>query len=247
MYMEGSEGNVPTPADSRGNQLDFLVAAAHELKAPLALIRQLSLSLEQGVIDSDASQRMLRQITLTSEKGLRLTSDLTRTTRLEDSLFTLETINSRQLLEEVVHELTPLYKARGRELRVATGKRQLMAVANRDLLRRILINFSDNALHYADSTTPVVLQASSLMSGERVKLGVRDYGPAVPSDVWQRVKKHLGTSPQTLQSRPASSGLGLFISGQFAEAMHGSIGATRHRDGATFYVDLLASKQLKLL
>ena len=244
--MEGSEGNVLEPADSRENQLDFLVAAAHELKAPLALIRQLSLSLERGVID-DESQRMLRQITLTSEKGLRLTSDLTRTTRLEDSLFTLETINSRQLLEEVVHELTPLYKARGRELRVAEGKRQLMAVANRDLLRRILINFSDNALHYADSETPVILQASSLMGGERVKLGVRDYGPAVPSDVWQRVKKHLGTSPQTLQSRPASSGLGLFISGQFAEAMHGSIGATRHRDGATFYVDLLASKQLKLL
>lgn len=245
--MKGSEENALEGIDSQENQLDFLVAAAHELKAPLALIRQLSLSLERGSLASEEGQRMLRQITLTSERSLRLTTDLTRATRLEDSLFTLETINSKQLCEEVAHELGPLFKARGRELRVKAGRRQLLALANRDLLRRILINFSDNALHYAGTEAPVVLQASSLQEGERIKLGVRDYGPAVPSDVWQKVRKHLGSSPQVLQNRPASSGLGLYISGQFAEAMQGSIGATRHRDGATFYVDLLASKQLRLL
>jgi signal transduction histidine kinase len=65
--------------------------------------------------------------------------------------------------------------------------------------------------------------------------------------MWRRVKQRLGTAPQPLQNRPASSGLGLYIAGQFAEAMQGSIGATRHRDGATFYVELLASQQLKLL
>lgn len=245
--MKGSEGNWLDIANTSGDELSFLVAAAHELKAPLALIRQLSLSLEQGAVDEEGSRRLLRQITLTSEKGLRLTGDLTRATRLDDSLFTLETVNSRQLCEEVAHELSPLFKARGRELHVAAGRRQVLAVANRELLRRILINFSDNALQYADGNTPVILQASLRSEGERVQFGVRDYGPAVPIDVWQRLKRHLGTSPQTLQNRPTSSGLGLFISGQFAEAMHGSIGATRHRDGATFYVDLLASKQLKLL
>ena len=236
----GSAGEI-------GSEQPFLVAAAHELKAPLALIRQLSLGLEQGSYSSDERLRMIHQIILTSERGLRLTSDLTRTTRLDDSLFALETINSRQLCEEVAHELTPLYKAQNRELRVEGGRRQILAVGNRDLLRRILTNFSDNALYYAGEASPVVIKASSFAGGERVRVGVRDYGPAVPSDVWHRVKKHLGTAPQALQSRPASSGLGLYLSGQFAGAMQGSIGATRHRDGATFYVDLLASKQLKLL
>lgn len=245
--MKWSDGSCLEKVDPQENQLDFLVAAAHELKAPLALIRQLSLSLEQGVADNETNRQMLRQIALTSERGLRLTADLTRTSRLDDSLFSLETINSKQLLEEVAHELTPLFKARDRELHVGSGRRQVLVVANRDLLRRILLNFSENALHYAGSDTPVVLQVSSAKEGERVKLGVRDYGPAVPNDVWKRLKHRLGTAPQTLHNRPASSGLGLYIAGQFAEAMHGSIGATRHRDGATFYVDLLASKQLKLL
>ena len=33
----------------------------------------------------------------------------------------------------------------------------------------------------------------------------------------------------------------------FAEAMNGRIGAIRHKDGATFYVELQASQQLSLL
>lgn len=230
-----------------GDELPFVVAAAHELKAPLALVRQLSLSLEKGQWSEAERQRMLRQITLTSEKALRLTNDLTRVNRLEDSLFELEPLNPKQLCDEVAHELTPLFKAKNRELQVAGSRRQLLAVANRDLLRRIIVNFSDNALHYADSRAPVTITAAVLNGGERIRVGVRDYGPAVPKDVWQTLRRHLGKAPQALQNRPASSGLGLYIAGQFASAMNGSIGAIRHRDGVTFYVDLTASRQLKLL
>lgn len=245
--MKGTGGEQKRLGDE-GLFLDapLALAAAHELKAPLALIRQLSLGLEQGGLSDDERQRIVRQILLTSERGLRLTSDLTRAARLEDSLFELEPLNPRQLCDEVAHELTPLFRAKNRELQVRSGRGQLLVVGNRELLRRIVINFTDNALQYAEANTPVVLKASSV-GGEYIRVGVRDYGPAVPSDVWKRIRQRLGTAPQSLQNRPTSSGLGLYVAGQFADAMRGSIGATRHRDGATFYVDLSASRQLALL
>lgn len=226
--------------------LTFPVAAAHELKAPLALIRQLSLSLEQGDWGSEERERMVRQIVLTSERGLRLTSNLTRTSRLQDSLFELEPINPWQLCEEAAHEIWPLFKAKGREIQVVPSRRSLLVVGNRDLLRRVIINFSENALHYTGDDSPVRVGTNSFMSGERVRVSVRDYGPAVPSDIWRKLKAQLGKAPQVMQNRPASSGLGLYINGQFADAMNGSIGAMRHRDGATFYIELPASRQLSL-
>ena len=231
-----------------GPDLSFLVTAAHELKAPLALMRQLALFMEtaEGLPDGER-QRMLRQITLTSERALRLTTDLARSSRLEDSLFELEPLNPRQICEEVAHELMPLYKAKNRELRVAARYRPLLVVANRDLLRRIILNFGDNALHYADETAPVELRVRTLDGGAKIRMGVRDYGPAVPMDIWQRLESHLGSGAQPLHARPQSSGLGLHIAGQFAAAMQGQIGATRHRDGATFYVDLATSTQMRLL
>lgn len=228
--------------------ISSIVAAAHELKSPLSLMRQLSLMLEKGDISISEQQRMLRQITLTSERALRLTSDLTRSARLNDGLFALEPINPKQLCEEIVHELSPLFEAHGQRISLASRIHPLLLVANRDLLRRILLNFSDNALHYAHTEGGIVeLQIKAFKKGKLIRLGVRDFGPALSTDMWKSLQKKLARSPQTLHARPLSSGLGLYISGQFAEAMNGSIGVTRHHDGATFYVDLQSSEQLSFL
>jgi signal transduction histidine kinase len=247
--MKGNAGQSQLGEDgSLFANLPFVVTAAHELKAPLSLVRQLALGLESGIAgDTDEQLRILRQIVLVSERALRLTTDLSRASRLEDSLFDLEPLNPWQICEEVAHELTPLYKARGREIRVVSRYRPLLAVANRDLLRRIILNFGDNALHYADSRVPVELYAGSRGRGRMIHIGVRDYGPALPTDIWQRLQSHVGSGKQPLHNRPQSSGLGLFVAGQFAGAMHGRIGAARHRDGATFYVEIDASTQLNLL
>lgn len=227
--------------------LSFAVTAAHELKSPLALIRQLSLALEANTVSEDERQRILRQITLVSERALRLTADLSRSARLEDSLFELEALNPQQICEEVAHELTPLYAAKGRAIRVASRYRPILAVANRELLRRIMLNFADNALHYTGDGAAVELHASTKDYGTKIRLGVRDYGPEIPVNIWQAIEASLGTGKQMLRGRPQSSGLGLYIAGQFAQAMQGEVGATRHRSGATFYVDVNASSQLRLL
>lgn len=220
--------------------------AAHELKSPLSLLRQLALSLEVDEMSQSERQHIVGHMRLVSERALRLTTDLTKVERLEGSLFELEPVNPQQLCEEVVHDLMPLYKAYGREIIVTRRARPLLAVANRDLLRRVLLNFADNALHYSDETTPVELHASSLAGGEIIRLGVRDYGPALSIDTW-RTLRETTTRPQAIHARPGSSGLGLSIARQFAEAMNGTVGAIRHRDGATFYVDMYASRQLSFL
>lgn len=240
--MKESEGNQ----DLSLFELSSLTAAAHELKAPLALVRQLALALEAGEA-TDEQRRLLQRITLTSERALRLTGDVTRSARLQDALFDLEPINPEQMCRDVVAELSPLFEAHGRTLELARKTHPLLLVANRDLLRRILMNFSDNALHYSEPGTAVELQIQALKKAGMVRIGVRDYGPALSSDFWRTLEKKLARGPQALHARPQSSGLGLFIASQFASAMNGSIGAVRHRDGATFYVELHASRQLSLL
>lgn len=227
--------------------LPSLVAAAHELKSPLALMRQLSLMLEEGSISANEQKRMLRQISLTSERALRLTSDLTRSVRLSDALFALEPINPQQLCEDIVHELAPLFLAHNRDFKLLPHKHPLLLVANRDLLRRIIINFSDNALHYAEGNSAVEIRIGALSDGKIIRLGVRDYGPSLSNDILKSLRGKLVRAPVPIHARPQSSGLGLYIASQFADIMNGKIGVTRHRDGATFYIDLQASRQLSLL
>ncbi|MEI6850468.1 MAG: HAMP domain-containing sensor histidine kinase [Candidatus Saccharibacteria bacterium] len=227
--------------------LSSVVAAAHELKSPLVLIRQLSLMLEDSDLEIIEKKRILQQISLTSEQALRLTSDLTRSARLSDALFDLEPINPQQLCEDIINELKPVFEARNHDVRLLSRKNPLLLIANRDLLRRIIINFSDNALHYSDSDNTIEIQIALHNSGNTVRLGVRDYGPTLPGDIMKSIKGRFFDKSMSINTRPQSSGLGLYIASQFADVMNGSIGVIRHRDGSTFYIDLQASRQLSLI
>lgn len=220
-------------------------AAAHELKNPLVLIRQLSFDLEYGNPDQTDTTQLARRIRLTAERSLRLTQDITRAQRLEDSLFELEPIDAIALCEDVAHELYPIFSAKGRRLEVQPRRRLPLVVANRDLLRRILCNFADNALHASVDDRPLQFRVST--SGDAdVTLSLRDYGPGISADIWKRLQTK---DPlfQKISRRPESSGLGLYLSRQFAESMNGSLGVVRHHDGASFFVRMPQSHQLTLL
>lgn len=225
-------------------EMPSLVAAAHELKAPLALIRQLSLELQASGSEERARQ-VATQIQYTTERALRLTTSLTKAARLEESLFDVQPLNPQQICEEVASEMAPLCAARNRHITVKAGQPALV-IGHADLVRRILLSFVDNALHYAPSDSPMELRISRRGGGKFVRLSVRDYGPRVESMVWKKLCHTLGKSAQPMTIRPESSGLGLFIASEFAKTMNGQIGAVRHRDGATFFVDLQASSQLSL-
>lgn len=227
--------------------LSAIILAAHELKSPVALIRQLSLfAQETGQSDIDKND-LLQKITLISERSLRLTSDLTKTARLEDALFSLEPVNPSQVCLDVIHELSPLAGAYQKKIELKGSQRTPLVVANRDLLRRVLINFIDNALNYCGDQQPIKLKIQTFYKQGFIRLSVRDYGPAISNNLIKNLKTELPVQNSNLYSRPQSSGLGVYISSQFAKVMGGLVGIIRHRDGVTFYINLQISKQLNLL
>jgi len=237
--------NMPGERDNGGERFfdaSSIIVAAHELKSPLALIRQLSLELQDGPVEH--SDILIEQIRLISERSLRLTTNLTKVNRLQTRLFENTSINPRAVVAEVQMELTPLYRARERKLRFSSSSSLPLVSTNYDLLRRILANFADNALHYADEEGVVELFAQLRRHDDVVRLGVRDYGPRISRTQWQSIQKSHESHAAT---RPDSSGLGLAISSQFADAIGARVGAIRHKDGASFYVDVPVSKQLSLL
>lgn len=217
-----------------GEQPFGIIAAAHELKAPVALMRQLALELESSSNLSREQINILQQLIFSAERSLRLTTSLTKSERLaNEGLFFSEPVNAQQLCEEVAHELTPLYKAHDRDIVVDARRRPPLVVANRELLHSILLHFGDNALHYANTKQAAF---SVSQAAGRVRVGLRDHGLVSPKN-----------TAATLVGRPHGSGLGLKIAEQFAKAMDSSVGVTRHRNGMTFYVRMLASEQLSLL
>lgn len=237
-YNEGKRG-------VSANDASLTVAAAHELSSPLVLLRQLGLALSSEDINDDERKLLSEQLTLTSERALRLTTSLSMTSVNQQSL-ALEPINPMSICQDVTRQLTPLFTAHGQKLTLKSRSRTPLLVGNRDVLKQILLSFGDNALYYGSEGYPI--RMSIVSRGNSVRIGMRDYGPAVSTDVWQQVEDRVTRHAATpLATRPHASVVGLIAAKRLAGLMGGVIGITRHRDGATFFVDLKISGQMSLL
>lgn len=224
-------------------EINGILVAAHDLKAPLALLRQLALSLDLAD-DQPTRSRIQSQLVTVSERAMRQVNDLAKIARLEDGLFATEPLSVRSVCDEVARELHPLFRYENRRLSVSYSNRSRLAVANRDLLHSIVYNFCTNAIRYSDHDTVSMLTVSD--AHDRIRIGVRDFGPALPARIWRELRQGTISSPVNIAMRPGSSGLGLYISSEFARHMHARLGATRHRDGTSFFVDLPISQQASL-
>ena len=223
------------------SEVDGILVAAHELKAPFAVLRQLALGLP-GM--DDGGEHMRSEMVSVSERAIRQVNDLTRMRRLDDGLFEMEPVAVRAVCDEVTRELEYLFNYNRRELFIKYSNRSRLVTANRDLLHSVVYNFLLNAMHYSGEGTRAELLVKD--SKDKVKVVIRDYGPALPMDVWREMKRGWIKKPTSIAMRPGSSGLGLFIASKFSRYMNAGVGAVRHRDGTSFYVELPVSKQASL-
>lgn len=253
--MKGRDGSrakkVANLSDSRYGER-ALVAAAHELKAPLVLIKHLSQSVvEPGVLSAREKEDYLQRIQMTAERSLRFVQHLTLSYRLQNDPqalpfdFVLEPLSMNKVCTDAINEMTPYATQHKQQLRLSGLHCPHLVLANRDILHDIVVNLVDNAIQHNPSGNIVELTAEC--RGDQVRLAVRDNGGGTTRGELRALGKSLGEQPQPLSGRPGTSGLGLYIAGQFAKAMGGRLGLGRAGNGTTFFVDLLRSKQLSLL
>lgn len=225
------------------SEVSPILVAAHELKGPLATLRQLAYSLDYA--DKSDVSRIQHQIIEVSSAALKQVEDLTKIARLESGLFQLEPVSIRCLCNDIANELEALFSSNGSKLLVRYTNRSRLVIANRGLLHSIIYNFCLNAARYSARDTRARLSLKN-HGRSHVRFTIRDYGPSLPTDIWQSLNHGSVMEPTNISMRPGSSGLGLYIASKFSNYMHAKIGAIRHRDGVSFYVDIPVSCQTSL-
>ena len=232
-------------SDADFGGLPSVLVAAHELKTPLALIRQMALLLDDDLTSTADKKQIHQRIIQTSEQALQLTVDLANSANLTPSLFPLEPVNPLALCQQIAVETRFNAALYGRKISwPRSGRNSRLILANRTLLGRILANFLNNALKYTEDSSEIKVSVTA--AKEAVRLSVRDFGPMMSLKEYRRLLSEMDAR-KTVRTRPESSGLGIYVASQFARAMNGQIGLIRHRDGLTFYVEMPISRQLSLL
>jgi two-component system, NtrC family, sensor histidine kinase GlrK len=201
----------------------FLRHMSHELKTPLANIREGTELLMDGAVgELDSNQREVTAIL--RENGIKLQRMIenllsfsawqTSSVGLEPSEFRLRPV-VKQVLEN--QQLTLLSQRVRLDVRVA----DVTLVADRSKMRLILENLVSNAVKYSPKGGTIHLRAAN--EGMDLVLDVADSGPGIPKEDREHIFDAFYTGRASKNSSVKGTGIGLSVVLEFVSAHGGTV------------------------
>jgi PAS domain S-box-containing protein len=225
-------------ADRRKDE--FLATLAHELRNPLAPIRNGLQILRLTGAEPAAVPQIHEMLERQANHLVRLVDDLMEVARVTRGRIDLrkETVDLGALLRSAVETSRPLIEAARHELTVDVPTEPVTLVADPVRLAQIVANLLNNAAKYTDEGGRITVSARR--EGDQAVIAVRDSGIGIPGDVLPRVFDLFAQADRTYDRAQGGLGIGLTLVRTLVE-LHGGTVAARSEglgSGSEFIVRL---------
>lgn len=210
-------------ADRRKDE--FLATLAHELRNPLAPIRNglqlIRLAGGDRATVEQARTMMERQLT----QLVRLVDDLMDLSRISRGKIDLRTERVRlaAVVESAVETSRPLIEQMGHELTIVLPEQPVTLDADPTRLAQVFLNLLTNAAKYSDRGAHIRLVAER--EGSDVVVSVTDTGIGIPADQLPRIFQMFTQVERSLEKAQGGLGIGLSLVKRLVEMHGGSIEA----------------------
>jgi signal transduction histidine kinase/ActR/RegA family two-component response regulator len=205
-------------ADRRKDE--FLAMLAHELRNPLAPIRNGLQVLRLADGDRSVVNRIRDMMDRQVQHLSRLVDDLldvSRITRGKAELRT-EAVDLNDVLARAVEAVRPLLDARRHRLTVSQPGRPVWVSADPTRLIQVVGNLLNNAAKYSEESAQIALALEE--DGGRAVVRVRDTGVGIPPDMLPKVFDLFTQVDRTVDRSQGGLGIGLTLVRTLVE-MHG--------------------------
>ena len=216
--MQALQARTRELVDADHRKDEFLATLAHELRNPLAPLRN-GLSLmraDRAEVRERALPMMERQL----NHMVRLVDDLLDIARISRGTITLERRRVRldEIIQTAAETSRPLIQAAGHELGIALPDQPLWVDADLTRMAQVVSNVLNNAAKYTPDGGRIVL--STARRGGDVEISVADNGVGIPGDMLDKVFD-MFTQVETSRNR-SHGGLGLGLAlARYLVTMHG--------------------------
>jgi signal transduction histidine kinase len=199
----------------------LVAAASHDLRTPLASLRLLVESIDDGVATGETRDRYLKEIRTHVGVLSDLVDDLFELSRIEagDISWTMRQVELHDLIDDTVAAMRAPAAERGVSLAAELPASELLASANAEKVQRVLFNLIQNAIRHTPADGSVTVRAYSAAGG--VEVEVADNGEGIPVGDGERVFEAFYRGDAARGEDGA--GLGLAISRAIVEAHGGKI------------------------
>ena len=196
-------------ADQRKNE--FLAMLAHELRNPLAPIRNAVHILGQPGLDPSKVKWATAIIDRQSEQLARLVDDLLDVARVTQGRIQLklEKVSVASVVTVAVETSRPLVEARHHELTIRVPDEPLYVHGDHARLAQIIANLLNNAAKYTEPGGRISIDVEA--DAADVVFRVRDSGIGIPKEMLSSIFDLFTQSEQSLDRSQGGLGIGLTI------------------------------------
>jgi PAS domain S-box-containing protein len=205
---------------------EFLAVLSHELRNPLAPIRNSLFLLERAPAGSEQAARAREVVLRQTEHLTRLIDDLLDVTRISRGKMTLQRtrIDLRDIVRRTTDDLLSLFEKAGVELRVDYGAHGPVWIdADPTRMAQTLGNLLQNAVKFTPAGGSVVVRVGA--KDQRAELCVQDNGIGMDPSTIEHMFEPFAQATQTLARTRGGLGLGLALVKGVVEMHGGSVHA----------------------
>jgi signal transduction histidine kinase len=205
-------------ADRQKNE--FLAMLAHELRNPLAPIRNAGEILSRTLPPSSPTHAAIAMVKRQVMQLTRLVDDLLDVSRITQGRVELkrEPLDLATVISLAVETVEPLFREREHEVSIVSSYRALYVNADVTRLVQSIVNILTNAAKYTDAGGKIELQTRA--DGDYALVEVSDNGTGIPAELLPRVFELFVQGDRTLDRSLGGLGIGLSVAKQLIE-MHG--------------------------
>ena len=205
-------------ADRRKDE--FLATLAHELRNPLAPIRNALQILRISSSGEPAADRVCEMMERQVGHLVRLVDDLLEVSRITRGKVELRTepVELATVIRNAVEASRPLIEAAGHQLAISLPAEPLIMIGDPVRLTQIFANLLNNAARYMDEAGQIWLTARQQDGG--VIVSVRDTGIGIPAEMLPHIFKMFTQVDRSTRKSQGGLGIGLTLVRTLVE-MHG--------------------------
>lgn len=231
-YLEERKQSEQALRDADRRKDEFLAVLAHELRNPLAPVRNsLEILRLKGVQDATvrpATDMMERQVNVM----VRLVDDLLEVSRITRDKLELrrEPIEMATVIASAVETSRPLVDAARLRLTLTLPVERLIVEGDPVRLAQVFANLLNNATKYTEPGGEITLTV--WRDGDQVAASVRDTGVGIPTDMLPRVFDMFTQVERNTDRAQGGLGIGLTLVKRLVEMHGGTVTAASGGSGA---------------
>ena len=221
---------------------EFLAMLAHELRNPLAPIRNALFLMKQGEFEDGSSEEVRSMMERQVEHLARLIDDLMDVSRISKGKVELrmEAVDLAAVVRRAIETSRPLIAERGHRLTIDLPPESIRLQADSTRLEQIIDNLLTNAAKYSDPGGRIALTVAR--RGDLAELTIRDAGIGIAPDKLPHIFDLFVQAERRLDRSQGGLGIGLSLVRSLVEMHGGSVTATSQGlgQGSEFVVRLPA-------